>query len=136
MAALAAVLMLCAGAACTDQPSAPSVIAPYSAIDLRVGTGTVATNGKAISVNYTTWLYDPTQVGNKGPQIDSNVGFAFALGQGSVVAGFDQGVAGMQEGGIRRVVVPPSLGYGGDRRGPIPPYSTLIFEIELVTVSS
>jgi FKBP-type peptidyl-prolyl cis-trans isomerase FkpA len=135
---LSAVILAIAAAlaaGCTAEPTAPSNIAPYSQVDLKVGTGAVAVNGKALSVNFVGWLFDSSRPDSKGAQIDTNTAFAFALGGGSVIKGWDQGIVGMQEGGIRRLIIPPSLGYGGERRGVIPPYATLIFEIELLTVS-
>jgi FKBP-type peptidyl-prolyl cis-trans isomerase FkpA len=116
----------------TTQPSAP-----YSQTDLRVGTDTEATNGRTVGVNYTGWLYSPTGTDGKGQQFDSNAGrgvFAFLLGSNQVIAGFNQGVLGMRVGGLRRVVLPPSLAYGSTGSGPIPPNATLVFEIELVAV--
>jgi FKBP-type peptidyl-prolyl cis-trans isomerase len=59
---------------------------------------------------------------------------AFTLGRGEVIEGWDQGLAGMRAGGLRRLVVPPSLAYGASRRGPIPPHAALLFEVELLTV--
>ena len=60
--------------------------------------------------------------------------FSFKLGAGTVIKGLDQGLVGMRAGGIRRIVVPPSLGYGAARSGPIPPNSTLVFEVQLLKV--
>lgn len=122
-------------AGCTAEPTAPTNIVEFSQADLKVGTGAVAVAGKALSVNYVGWLFDSGKPDSKGAQIDSNVAFAFALGGGSVIKGWDQGIAGMQEGGIRRLIIPPSLAYGGTRKGAVPPYATLIFEVELLTVS-
>jgi FKBP-type peptidyl-prolyl cis-trans isomerase FkpA len=124
-------------AACSDTPTGPSSGAPYSQVDLRLGTGTDAVAGKSVSVNYTGWLYDPTKTDGKGLQFDSSVGLTplkFTLGSGQVIQGFDRGVTGMKAGGARRVVIPPSLGYGAARNNSIPPYATLVFELELVEV--
>jgi FKBP-type peptidyl-prolyl cis-trans isomerase FkpA len=90
-----------------------------------------------LTVNYTGWLYSVAQPDNKGAQFDSSVGgtpFSFTLGQGSVIAGWDRGLVGMRVGGLRRLVVPPSLGYGDFRNGPIPANATMVFDIELVEV--
>jgi len=92
-----------------------------------------------VTVNYTGWLYDTTKTDNKGIQFDSSANstpFSFTLGQGQVIAGWDRGVPGMKVGGIRRLVVPPSLAYGSARYGPIPPDATLVFDIELVDVQT
>jgi FKBP-type peptidyl-prolyl cis-trans isomerase FkpA len=86
-------------------------------------------------VDYTGWLYDASKVGHKGLQFDTSVGktpFVFTLGAGQVIPGWDQGIPGMKVGGVRQLVIPSSLAYGGVRSGPIPQYATLIFEIQLI----
>ncbi len=134
----------CAGAAlvaavtaCNNSPAAPTGAA-YSATDLLVGTGAEAATGKTVYVNYTGWLYDSTKIDGKGLQFDTNTGGGpfgpVVLGNGQVIAGWDQGIPGMKVGGRRRLVIPPSLGYGSSRNGPIPPNSTLVFEVELLSV--
>ncbi|HET7694189.1 MAG TPA: FKBP-type peptidyl-prolyl cis-trans isomerase [Vicinamibacterales bacterium] len=123
--------------ACAESPTGPSSGAPYSQVDLRIGSGADAVTGKIVIVNYTGWLYDPTKTDGKGLQFDSSVGLdplTFTVGGGQVIAGFDRGVTGMKVGGARRIVVPPSLGYGSSRNNSIPPFATLVFEIELVDV--
>jgi FKBP-type peptidyl-prolyl cis-trans isomerase FkpA len=130
-------LVLCmAAAGCGDPPVAPTTV-PFSQADLSVGTGTEATSGKVLTVNYTGWLYDATKPDLKGLQFDTSVGttpFTFTLGAGQVIPGWDQGIPGMKVGGARRLVIPSSLAYGAIRRGPIPPFSTLVFEIDLLDV--
>jgi FKBP-type peptidyl-prolyl cis-trans isomerase FkpA len=119
-------------------PAAPSVNVQYSQTDVRVGTGAEATAGRRVTVNYTGWLYSTSAPENKGQQFDSSVGaapLAFTLGVGQVIRGWDQGVVGMRVGGQRRLVIPPALGYGANGTGPIPPNATLIFDIELLSVS-
>jgi FKBP-type peptidyl-prolyl cis-trans isomerase FkpA len=134
------ILVAALGAAsCSDSLTTPSSSAPYSQVDLLVGTGTEAAVGNTLTVNYTGWLYDPTKPDNKGLQFDSSIGrdpFLFILGTQSVILGWDRGLVGMKIGGIRRLVVPPSLGYGNVRNQSIPPYSTMVFEIELLDVQS
>src|SRR4051794_29375462 len=89
---LAAAALAVVAAGCGAALTAPSVIVPYSQTDLVVGTGATAAIGNALGVNYIGWLYDPTQPDNKGAQIDANLDPAnpsgFALGQGSVIAGW------------------------------------------------
>jgi len=123
-------------AACGSSPTSPSNV-PFSQFDLRVGTGADAVNGRRLTVNYTGWLYDASKTDQKGAQFDTSVGktpFAFTLGAGQVIAGWDQGIVGMKAGGVRRLVIPPNLGYGATANGPIPGNSTLVFEVELLTV--
>jgi FKBP-type peptidyl-prolyl cis-trans isomerase FkpA len=121
-----------------DAPAAPTVNVPFSQADLTVGTGAEAVSGRLVTVNYTGWLYDPNAAENKGTRFDTSIGrepFEFPLGQGRVIRGWDQGVAGMRVGGRRRLVIPPALAYGAEGMAPvIPPNATLIFEVELLNV--
>ncbi|PYR10014.1 MAG: peptidylprolyl isomerase [Acidobacteria bacterium] len=120
---------------CSSSPTGPSNDAPFSQTDLRVGTGAVAAAGQTLTVNYTGWFYDASKPEQKGVSFDSTVGkspFTFTLGAQQVIKGWDQGLPGMQVGGLRRLVIPPSLAYGSTRSGSIPPNSTLLFEIELL----
>jgi FKBP-type peptidyl-prolyl cis-trans isomerase FkpA len=133
--ALLALSTLASG--CSQSPTAPSSYAPFSQTDLRLGGGADAATGSVLTVTYTGWLYDPSQVSQKGATFDSSVGrdpFTFTLGAGTVIAGWEQGLVGMKAGGLRRLVIPPSLGYGWSRVGPIPPNATLLFEVELLDV--
>ena len=133
--ALVAFSLLLAG--CTESPTAPSSYAPFGQTDLVVGAGTSAALGNTVTVNYTGWLYDASKPDQKGLQFDSSAGttaFTFTLGSGQVINGWEQGVPGMSVGGLRRLVVPPSLAYGSARNSLIPPYATLVFEIELLEV--
>jgi FKBP-type peptidyl-prolyl cis-trans isomerase len=137
-------VVLCALAvsACggSDTPTSPSqnLNVPYSTIDLRVGTGAEANVGRSVTVNYTGWLYDPLGTDKKGSLFDSSLQagrtpFTFTVGTG-VIQGFSQGTVGMRVGGLRRVIIPPSLGYGSQGSSSIPPNATLIFELELLAV--
>ena len=117
----------------SDTPTAPSANVPFSPVDLRAGTGAGATARRNVNVNYTLWLWDRLGTDNKGSRVESG-NFSFVVGQG-VIPGFSQGTTGMRVGGLRRVVVPPNLGYGPAGNPPqIPGNSTLIFEIELLAV--
>ncbi len=100
-------------------------------IDVVVGSGAEARPGQQVTVHYTGWLTD-------GSMFDSsrtrNSPFQFALGRGQVIRGWDEGVAGMREGGQRRLIIPPNLGYGArGAPGAIPPNATLIFDVELLS---
>lgn len=135
---VAAVGLAAAVAGCDETPAAPSTNNPlFTQRDLRVGTGVEAQNGKQLTVHYTGWLYDESRPDQKGLQFETSVGgtpFTFTLGIGDVIPGWDQGLVGMKVGGLRRLVVPSSLAYGGVRQGPIPPFATLVFEVDLVDI--
>jgi len=100
--------------------------------DIKVGTGAPAVEGKPVRVHYTGWL-------TNGKKFDSSVDrgepFVFNLGAGEVIPGWDEGVKGMKIGGKRQLKIPPALGYGPRGAGPIPPNSTLIFDVELLGVN-
>ena len=120
-------------------PKTPPARPAYTRTDLQVGTGREAQKGRGLSVHYTGWLYDPAQPEMKGRMFDSSRDrgpFNFQLGAGQVIPGWDQGFDGMKVGGRRRLIIPPSLGYGVDGAGGgiIPPNATLIFEMELLDV--
>jgi FKBP-type peptidyl-prolyl cis-trans isomerase FkpA len=98
-------------------------------IDVKVGEGEAAVAGDDVSVHYTGWLVNGTKFDSSK---DRGRPFAFPLGGGRVIKGWDEGVAGMAPGGIRKLIIPPELGYGPRGAGPIPPNSTLIFEVEFL----
>jgi FKBP-type peptidyl-prolyl cis-trans isomerase FkpA len=123
--------------ACVNSPAGPTRFAPYSQTDLRLGTGPAVVSGDLITVHYTAWFYEDGQPEQKGAALEtSRTGAPLQLSVGSsgVIFAWNQGLPGMQPGGLRRLVVPPSVGYGGFRTGPIPPWTTLVFEIELVSI--
>jgi FKBP-type peptidyl-prolyl cis-trans isomerase FkpA len=125
--------------ACSQSPNSPSSTAPYSQVDLLVGSGDTAATGNILTVHYTGWFYDPSKADNKGLMFDTSAGkdpFVFTLGTASVIQGWDRGLVGMRVGGIRRLVVPPSLAYGPVRNYSIPPYATLVFDVELLGVTT
>ena len=105
--------------------------------DIAVGDGAKATAGQQVTVHYTGGLHDPAAADGRGRKFDSSHDrrdpFRFGLGEGMVIAGWDEGVQGMQVGGTRLLVIPPQLGYGArGAGGVIPPNATLMFEVELL----
>lgn len=100
--------------------------------DVTVGTGAEPIAGQTAVVHYTGWLqngnleFDSTR--------DTGVPFRYRVGNNEVIQGWEEGVLSMKVGGVRQLVIPPPLAYGVGARGPIPPNSTLIFEVELVAV--
>lgn len=136
-AAVVCAVLVLGAAACDDSPTGPSGGASLNLTDLRVGTGAEAVSGSVVSVHYSGWFYNPDAANERGAQFDTSAErgpFTFTLGIGQVIAGWDQGVAGMRVGGLRRLIVPPSLAYGSARNSIIPPHATLVFEIELLEV--
>jgi len=119
------------------QPKVVSTPSGLKYIDDKTGTGKEAKKGTTVTVHYTGWLY---KEGKKDKKFDSSLDrkqpFSFPLGAGRVIKGWDEGVAGMKEGGKRTLIIPPDLGYGNRGAGDvIPPNATLIFEVELIKVA-
>jgi FKBP-type peptidyl-prolyl cis-trans isomerase len=124
-------------AGCSGSPTAPSVAVPFAKTDLRVGAGAEAVAGSVLTMHFSGWIYNPERVDNKGAQFATSAGgdpIVFTLGAGTVIEGWEQGIPGMRAGGLRRLVIPPSLAYGASRNGIIPRNATLLFDVELVAV--
>lgn len=134
---LHSLLFCCAlGAAC-----APAVLlaAPPGKVleknDTRIGTGATAAPGSTVTIHYTGWLFSPRSSFQHGSKFDTSRDgkpATFKLGAGAVIKGWDEGIAGMRVGGQRTLIVPSAMGFGKAGRGPVPPGSNLIFDIELV----
>ena len=99
-------------------------------IDMVLGTGKTPKTGDRVKVHYTGTLEDGTKFDSSR---DRNKPFEFTLG-GRVIQGWNEGVATMQEGGTRKLIIPPDLGYGSRNAGLIPPNSILLFDVELIEV--
>jgi FKBP-type peptidyl-prolyl cis-trans isomerase len=100
--------------------------------DIKVGDGAEAVSGKKVTVHYVGTLTDGKKFDSSR---DRGKGFSFELGRGQVIKGWDQGVAGMKIGGVRKLTIPPEMAYGDKGfSNLIPPNSTLVFEVELLGV--
>lgn len=131
-----AFLLLVGLAACggggTDFPTNTEPPAPLQADDLVVGDGAVAEVGDRLTVHYEGRLENGNVFESS---YASGVPFVFTVGVGQVIAGWDQGIPGMQVGGQRRLTIPPHLAYGNTSPSPaIPPNATLIFDVELLSI--
>jgi FKBP-type peptidyl-prolyl cis-trans isomerase FkpA len=101
--------------------------------EIVVGSGEAAGAGQQVTVHYTGWLTDGRKFDSSK---DRGEPFAFPLGKGHVIKGWDEGVQGMKVGGTRKLTIPPALGYGSrGAGGVIPPGATLLFEVELLKVA-
>ncbi len=100
--------------------------------EIKVGNGETARAGQFVSVHYTGWLTSGSKFDSSR---DRGEAFEFPLGEHNVIAGWDEGVQGMRVGGIRKLTIPPQLGYGArGAGGVIPPNATLVFEVELIDI--
>jgi FKBP-type peptidyl-prolyl cis-trans isomerase FkpA len=138
LAIVVAVIAVAAGCA-AEENMGQSNITELIKTDETAGSGHEAAAGRTVTVHYTGWLYDQNTPDHKGKKFDSSRDrgepFAFRLGQGRVIRGWDDGVAGMKVGGRRTLTIPPEYGYGAQGApGAIPPNATLIFDVELLDV--
>jgi FKBP-type peptidyl-prolyl cis-trans isomerase len=142
--ALTAVFVLAQGT--TRKSTKPNTSAPTKVVgdgvrtpsglvywDIRVGNGEVAKEGRHVRVHYTGWLTNGKKFDSS---VDAGTPFDFTIGNGEVIKGWDEGVAGMKVGGKRQLRIPPALGYGaeGTPGGPIPANANLIFDVQLLQV--
>ena len=127
------------GAKPSGTPASSSAVSSLEVTDLTRGTGGAVAAGQYAVVQYTGWLYESSAPDHKGKEFDSSLKsgapFRFRVGGGEVIKGWDQGVAGMQVGGKRRLVIPADLAYGDSGAGGvIPPGATLVFDVDLVGI--
>ena len=137
--AVAGALLGCKPASHNTPATTASAVNSLESTDLARGTGAAVAAGQYAIVQYTGWLYEPSAPDHKGKEFDSSLKsgtpFRFQLGAGQVIKGWDQGVAGMQIGGKRRLVIPADLAYGDRGAGDvIPPGATLVFDVDLVGI--
>lgn len=116
-------------------PPAPPAEEKLKIKDIKKGTGAAAKSGVMVTVHYTGWRMDGTKFDSS---VDRGQPYSFVLGTGQVIAGWDQGVDGMKVGGVRELIIPPSLAYGamGTPDGSIAPNATLKFRVEVLSVSA
>lgn len=117
--------------ASTPEATATTTDSGLQYIDLVEGTGATPRPGQTVYVHYTGTLEDGTQFDSSR---DRNRPFSFRLGAGQVIRGWDEGISTMRVGGRRQLTIPPELGYGSRGVGPIPPNSTLLFDVELLRI--
>jgi peptidylprolyl isomerase len=118
----------------TSQQTAPSQTqdsGKLQVIDEKTGTGAAVKKGDTVDINYVGTFANGTKF---DASADHGGAFTTQIGVGQVIKGWDEGIIGMKVGGKRKLVIPPSLGYGNQAAGSIPPNSTLIFQVELVGI--
>jgi FKBP-type peptidyl-prolyl cis-trans isomerase FkpA len=121
------------GAISVDAKTTTASGLKYTILKEGAADAAVAKAGDKVTVNYTGWLVDGTKFDSS---VDRNQPFDFKLGAHQVIAGWDEGVAGMHVGETRKLVIPAALGYGANATGPIPANSTLVFQVELLGIKS
>jgi FKBP-type peptidyl-prolyl cis-trans isomerase FkpA len=109
----------------TQSPTASGLIVVMS----QEGSGAKPANGQKVTVHYTGYLTDGTKFDSS---VDRGEPFSFSLGMGQVIKGWDEGIAMLSPGAKAKLIIPSSIGYGGRNMGTIPPFSTLIFDVELI----
>lgn len=129
-------------AACSAPLPPATVVGPpdLEVRTLTAGEGPVARTGQDVTVHYTGWFFDPDAERRRGAEFDASrhhgAPFVFRLGEGRVIRGWDEGVAGMRVGEVRELAIPADLAYGArGAGGVIPPHQPLLFEVELLGVA-
>ena len=125
-------LAACGGGNSSDSGTSPSGGGSLVVEDLVVGTGATAAAGDTVTVHYIGTFTNGSKFDSS---YDRNQPFAFRIGAGQVITGWDQGVPGMKIGGKRRLTIPLELAYGSRGQGTIPPNTTLVFEIDLLSIA-
>ncbi|MEX2271742.1 MAG: FKBP-type peptidyl-prolyl cis-trans isomerase [Vicinamibacterales bacterium] len=138
-----ALLALVAGCN-TEGPTTPiTFVGPASLVitDLRTGAGETLAQGQQATVHYALWLYDPRNTDSKGTLLEdsrqlgsASQGFTIRIATDAVIEGWVQGLPGMKVGGLRRLVIPPSLAFGDTGSQGIPPNAWLVFDVDLLAV--
>jgi len=124
------ILVACGGGG--DTGAMPSGGGTLVVEDLVVGTGPTAVTGDTVTVQYIGTFTNGTKFDSS---YDRGTPYVFQVGAGRVIAGWDQGVPGMKVGGKRRLTIPPDLAYGSRGQGVIPPNTTLLFDIDLLSIA-
>jgi FKBP-type peptidyl-prolyl cis-trans isomerase FkpA len=122
-------------AACGSNSSTPTMPDSGQLVieDVVVGTGATAAAGDTVTVDYIGTFTDGTVF--DAASLHSPGTYTFPLGVGQVIPGWDQGIVGMRVGGQRKLTIPPSLAYGSQGNGPIPPNTTILFGIKLLSIA-
>ena len=111
----------------TQAPTNSGLIAVIS----QEGSGAKPTVGQKVTVHYTGYLVNGTKFDSS---VDRGEPFTFTIGKGQVIQGWDEGIAMLSPGAKAKLIIPSSIGYGGRNMGSIPPFSTLVFDVELLKV--
>jgi FKBP-type peptidyl-prolyl cis-trans isomerase FkpA len=134
---IAGAVLFAAGCSSNSTPTSPSVVVPFTTVDLVAGTGPGAVFGNTLTIDYTVWLYNASKTDLKGIQVQTSAGqapYTFQLGAGSVIYGLDIGLQGLKVGGTRRLIIPSTFAYGSQGSGGIPPNSAIVFEVTLDSI--
>ena len=133
-------LVACGGGGDDKTTETPTTTQPsFTKTDTVVGSNSVeAANGDLVTVHYTGYLYDANATDKKGKQFETSRNgnpFAFTIGRGQVIVGWDQGILGMKVGGKRTLIIPANMAYGASGNSVIPANAALVFEVEVMAIN-